>query len=929
MSYNPSHTLFNRAFSIIVVFLLFFLSDSSMMAVPAWRGSGLVGDELYHYRDDTASESTRRNAPKIAAQRRARQETMASFPLTGQVRSIVILVNYQDLAFTVDNPNDAFTRLLNEPGYSDNGSTGSAADYFKASSYGIFQPVFDVYGPYTLPKNRSYYGANDARGNDQHASEMIIDACLAADNDGVNFADYDTDNDGFVDNVFVYYAGTNPAEGGPANAIWPHRSVVWSATNIDGKQLYDYACTSELSLQTSRTGTMCGIGTFCHEFGHVLGLPDLYNTVNSSAYTVGEWDIMSGGNYNNNGRTPPSYSAFERFALGWLTPVQLQEVGDYIIQPLCDVPQAFLLASTTHNLRHMNPNPTEYWLVENRQHTGWDTPANALPGTGLLISHISHVSGRWYENTYNNYTPLGYDICEAYNRNATYSSSSDTYPGSVGITSFMPTRSNGVELSDLQITRIREIGSNQISFHFGEQDDNGFIIEPAELPVLVNHVLNGKIYPQPVAITIHGEELNAQRMYITSGSTMFSVSANNQNWYSMDTLWLPIEDEPFEMKMYLRYIGTRPCREQFATIHIGTSERTYSTQLAVVGYAERPNLLTDIELREPYVGSPYSFVARWVEQEDAEQYFLTLCKWKDEPTEVVQDFEQFLTNEKIAATGWSCNFLRTTSTCYDGRSALLMTTTGDQVLSEQYLSPVTCVSFWLSQSYLASEYDAGGLLLLQASADGNAWDDVAELRVSAVSPATVKSFNFAADNAYVFFRLYCKQSVGTGGIIVDGWSARMEQTFDYIYRDEDYPIFAPADSVMVAGLHPGATYSYQLRAVENKGCVRHSTPITQPKFFVTPFGEDEKSGKMTVIVRENDLSIFLSSTFVKGAVLYFFDLNGRLVTTAEPMVGTDECRLPISLFERGKQYVVKLLNNAESAEIIARKQPYGKIVIPR
>ncbi len=899
-------------------------------AVSAWPGSGLVGDEWYHYRADTASESTRRNAPRVAAERRARfaeQAVQASFPLTGVVRSIVILVSYSDLAFTVENPNEAFTRLLNEPGYSDNGATGSAADYFRACSYNQFQPVFDVYGPYVLPKKRSYYGANDAQGNDKNALDMIVDACQLADADGVDFSQYDTDGDGVVDNIFVYYAGTNPAEGGPRDAIWPHRSIVWRDSYIDGKRLYDYACTSELSLLTSRDGTMCGIGTFCHEFGHVLGLPDLYNTANGEIYTVGEWDIMAGGNYNNNGNTPPSYSSYERFALGWLTPVQLQDIGDYTLEPLCEQPQAYLLAAAQHNLQQMNPNPSEYWLVENRQHVGWDAPAAAIPGVGLLISHITHVTGRWYENTYNNSKPLGYDICEAYNQNPVRATASDTYPGTVGVTTFTPKQNNGTELLNLQLSRIREIGENNMFFHFGEQDGNGFVVEPQEIPVLYDYILDHRSYPQPVKLHVTATNLEADRVYMLAGSGMFSVSSDSVTWHT-DTLWLPVTSEPFDTTVYVRYTGTRQCRQVVGAIQLGTSARTYSTQLSVIGYAERPNMLTDIELREPYVSSPYSFVARWVEQPDAEVYYLTLCTWKDEVSEMTQDFEQFLTEEKIAATGWQCNFLRTTSTHYDGRTALLLTTAGDQITSEQYLCPVSQISYWISQSYLSGEQDSGGTLLVEAS-DGNAWHQIAELKLSPVTPATVKNYKFSEADNYVKFRFTCTRSSGEGGIILDGFTARMERTFEYLFRDKEYPVFAPADSVKVAGLHPGGTYSFQLCAVENKGCEMHSTPLTLPCFFTTPQGEDEKSNRLTIIVRKSDLSIYLNTLFRTGDLLYFFDLDGRLVNIVTPEVGSDECRLPLSFFDSGKQYVVKLLNDASGAAAINRKQPYGKMVIPR
>ena len=234
------------------------------------------------------------------------------FPTTGSPRSIVILVNFKDKKFVTLDPLNAFTRLLNQENYNDNGGTGSARDYFRSASYGVFNPQFDVVGPYTLPKNMSYYGENDEDNLDKNPVQMIIDACTLAYKDGIDFSIYDTNGDGYIDNVFVYYAGHNEAEGADESTIWPHRWVVVPGHNYDGKissitfngvKLFDYACSSEL--KGNRGNNMCGIGTFCHEFGHVLGLPDYYHTSSLNKETLKEWSIMDEGTYLN--QEEPSY----------------------------------------------------------------------------------------------------------------------------------------------------------------------------------------------------------------------------------------------------------------------------------------------------------------------------------------------------------------------------------------------------------------------------------------------------------------------------------------------------------------------------------------------------------------------------------------------------------------------------------------------
>jgi len=344
------------------------------------------------------------------------------FPSTGSPKSIVILVNFSDYAFVTPYPQTAFTNLLNQDSYSTNGGTGSARDYFMASTYGKFSPEFDVYGPYTLPQTLNYYGQNDAGRNDTNAVQLIVDACTAADNNGVDFSKYDTDNDGIVDNVFVYYAGFNEAEHGSTNTIWPHRWAIYpqsvypsgynysgtvASVTFKGKRVMDYACTSELR---GSTGTdMCGVGTFCHEFGHVLGLPDYYDTSGSRLPTLNSWDIMDSGNYNNLGRTPPAYSAYDRFFLGYLIPEPKSSTTQLSLDPLYQGKtsaastsnQAFLLSETTHNLNGANPSPGEFFLLEYRTKTGWDT---YLPGEGMCIWHVDFDQTAWDNNMPNVYT---------------------------------------------------------------------------------------------------------------------------------------------------------------------------------------------------------------------------------------------------------------------------------------------------------------------------------------------------------------------------------------------------------------------------------------------------------------------------------------------------------------------------------------------
>jgi len=393
-----------------------------------------------------------------------------AYPLLGSPKSLVILVNFSDVSYVTPSPQTAFTNLLNQSGYSTNGGTGSAKDYFMSSTYGKFSPNFDVVGFYTLPQNMAFYGGNDSSGNDLNPRQMVIDACTLASQNGLDFSQYDTDNDGYVDNVFIYYAGFNEAEGGPANSVWPHRwSLANTSTKFNGKIVYGYSCTSEL--RGSSGSNMCGIGTFCHEFGHVLGLPDYYDTSGTQTHTLDYWDIMDAGAYNNIGRTPPTYSVYERFFLNYLTPQQVNTTNNLTLlpiyqgttQPLNTTNQAFLFSATTHNLNGASPSPPEFFMVEYRKKTGWDT---YLPAEGMCVWHIDYNASSWANNDLNNYTGTSQTLASHMRVYLVPPSGVGTTPPTTAFTSgsVTPTTWSGIDINRA-ITNITKT-SNNITFNF-------------------------------------------------------------------------------------------------------------------------------------------------------------------------------------------------------------------------------------------------------------------------------------------------------------------------------------------------------------------------------------------------------------------------------------------------------------------------------
>ena len=348
--------------------------------------------------------STRRNA------RRNAQEPMRSKArksVRGQRHFLVILVEFSDLSFKEDDPNQAFTDLMNEPGYSVSGGTGSARDYYSDNSHGDFEPVFDVYGPVKLKNKYSYYGKNDSWGNDTCPEDAVIEGCQGLD-DQIDFSRYDSDGDGVVDLVFMYYAGYGEADSSDSNSIWPHQWGISSAGKeliLDEVRIDSYACSNEIVGYGALSGQMTGIGTACHEFGHAMGLPDFYDTdyeTNGEAGALYSFSVMCAGAYNNEGRTPPYFNYEERMLLGWVKEsdyLEFKTTGDYTIPPI-DENVAY---------RTFTDMDGEYFIYENRTKTGWD---RHIPGAGMVVYHVDKSSrvvssGYWSVTAYdlwNNWT---------------------------------------------------------------------------------------------------------------------------------------------------------------------------------------------------------------------------------------------------------------------------------------------------------------------------------------------------------------------------------------------------------------------------------------------------------------------------------------------------------------------------------------------
>lgn len=348
----------------------------------------------------------------------------SSFPVLGEQKGLVILVEYDDVKFEYGDY-EYFSRMLNEEGFSDYGSLGSARDWFIENSGGKFLPDFDVFGPVTLPNKRKYYGGNDLYGSDMRAHEMVIHACDSLDS-VVDFTQYDRDGDGKIDNVFVFYAGKGEHDSNVSNAVWPHSWDI-SAADPDTTYVYDgvildhYACTCEYPSGYKRPD---GIGTFVHEFSHVMGLPDLYVTTYTGGFTPGAWSVLDQGPYNNDRLTPPNYSSYEKTALGWVDMLPIEE-GSLELDDFTSTNKAYVLPTERKN---------EFYFFENRQQIGNDA---YLPYHGMLVWRVDYSKNHWDMNTVNNTAShQRVDLIEADNKKTEATRRGDPFPGIDNITEF-------------------------------------------------------------------------------------------------------------------------------------------------------------------------------------------------------------------------------------------------------------------------------------------------------------------------------------------------------------------------------------------------------------------------------------------------------------------------------------------------------------
>ena len=741
---------------------------------------------------DCASREAYLNARATVSVMNSRN-TVSSYPTKGKIRTLVILAEFADTKFMSDNAVGLIERMLSMSGFIENGATGSVCDYFRDSSFGLFELDPVIKGPVVLPNNMSYYGAPDGSRPDARPAEMIRDACMLVDDD-TDFSEFDLDNDGFIDNVYVFYPGYSQADGASVNTIWPHSGFIWPRLNadFDGKKLNKYACSNEIDMSTRK---LVGIGTFCHEFSHVLGLPDLYSTDYSNEEHPATWSIMASGGRNNNGHTPPLYSAYERYALGWLDPAALTATGDDCV--LVPGENAAYMISTE--------NDNEFYIIENRQRNGWDAH---IPGHGMLVWHIDYDRNAWQNNTVNNdATHQRIDLVEADGSSSSDSRSGDSYPGSSDVSEIPEFRTFAGQALGLGIFNIREEAGGRILFNAAGTRDKLAVpagitisdVSPVSFAIGWNAVDGAETYVLEVFQKIRNgsvfirEYVDGYRLFMTEGECRAVVTGLNPST---------------QYHCRVRALGGSRIGDYSAEQPVTTLEADFRSEIP--GSADATDVCAD------------GFTANWLELSGARSYSITVR----EMTAVTaysrnNDFADGI----MTPPEWFVTPGCTTSTFsgYYGSAApgLSMTSDNASVRSPLEDGMVTAVKFWCRG---VRTEDRNTLTV--SGYDGRQWRQLKEISplVTDRSGEYITIEDEFANVPCYSVNLSFARPLSKGTLVLDDISVSHVHCTGRIVEGYDGLKVGNVLSARVTGLKPGILYSYTVTADNGTLVSQASTP---------------------------------------------------------------------------------------------------------
>ncbi len=812
-----------------------------------WVESGIVATNIDQRSDKAKAFLAKVNKNlffqvmgSTAATRRApRREfrKMNDYPTVGFRRSLVLLIEFSDNSFTsVSNPQEYYTRMLNEDGFSDYGGTGSASQYYRENSHGLFDVKYDVYGPIKADHPHAFYAASD-----EAAAQLLAEACEKAQKQyNIDFSQYDCNNDGVVDNIFFFYAGYGQADSNDKSVIWPHS---WSldeaklSLTLDGKKINSYACSNELRYYKDPNKLIpTGVGTFIHEFGHVLGMPDVYSTLyNQLVYNVDNWDLMSSGSYNNDMCTPPNLSAYEKWSLGWEKPQELTLDADSLIY----------LPETTSGKSLMVTGPTknEYFFFENRQKKGWDT---YIPGHGMLVWHIDNDSTKMMNNNVNN--DANHQCIGVVSGSDIGKHAYDTYPGrgNVDHTSLkdwnndpLPIQAKYIEERDDTVSFVLdgvpiEVGSIE-DLQSKDVTDESFSASWKRLPNVNRYMVDLYYYDED------GNKVMVQQAKeVKEPSVAFSSL---------------LADTDYQLSVY-GMIGD--CRSDTATLAVKTKELYFNKRKVTL----RP--ASDVDNT--------SFVANWLPLKDATSYYLTVngLEYSDEMVEQGYDF----TNKADGLpTQWktNCNSFLDLNGYYGAAAPSLRMNKDGSYLSVAY--PETMIydlSFWYR-----SKRNTGKLYV--ENNEGGNWE-------------TIKTIdNLSTDGETI------KVEVPEG---CSELRVRYERTSGYVALDDIILSTKPivrkpvdgyqklevgnATSWKVTGLQPNAQYSYVVLASNGEKESVASDEIrltTGTATGIKTISNGASDGLAGLSISREIGGLSIRNLDKQPTTLYIYNVSGALVKT--------------------------------------------------
>lgn len=707
---------------------------------------------------------------------------ISDYPTIGHHRALVILVEFNDEGFSTTDGDTYgyYNGMLNENGFTyRNGAHGSAHDFYTACSDSLFDPQFDVIGPVRLPQPAAYYGGDriytqngqNYRDIDTCMAQFVTDACLAADS-LVDYSQYDEDHDGRVDNIYFFFAGYGEADSNIADAIWPHSATLdgdWGTDlTLDGVRISRYTCSNEIRNGSSPLAPV-GIGTFVHEFGHVLGLADHYDTSYSSGRTgVSQWDVMAAASYNDNQNTPPAFNAFERAELGWLNYDELAPDSQGVIK-------AADLITTNKAYRVTVPGTggNEYFVIENRQATAWDS---SLPAHGILVWHVDMDSAVWMSNTVNvdpHHQHL--DLVEADGTENATSLSGDPFPGRRNVRRFDFTDWNGDTL--FSFDDVNETDTT-INFMLAR---TGFVPEA----------------PSPKVLEVHGTSL-----------TMTWAPVNDAYRYQLTVSQISTDGDTTIVRDYDK--RSYPAAD---TVTIGSlqplTHYTISMQ-TVIGNAVSPVATTDTTTTElefteskPVATNPTNvtstgFTAHWQPLSGAQAYSVTL--YQGDYDIAASESYDFTSRADSLPSAWSTSSTRYSVALYGEKApSLQLNNDSDYLMLSYPEARISSITFW------ALSQNTHNVLHLEKRT-ANGWLDLEQL-----TPASQGSvYSFDVDTCSIM-RLRFERAGGY--ILLDDVSVGLQRLSHTPVSGYEQLNAGNATELAIAGLAPGRTYGYRVRGL--------------------------------------------------------------------------------------------------------------------